>query len=155
MAEHGDLWRKNIPEDFDGRFGDQFDDEIKPRGVVEVAIGLVLTCVVAMVITWWILVRTEEQVQAAGVANLSPLAEANEPRLPEGPRLQAHPEAELVAMRAEMATRLHGYGWVDEGAGIVHIPIDRAMDLLLDGAMAASASEDGTTSAESEEEGGQ
>ena len=26
---------------------------------------------------------------------------------------------------------LDGYGWVDRAAGIVHIPIDRAMDLML------------------------
>jgi hypothetical protein len=26
---------------------------------------------------------------------------------------------------------LYGYGWVDRPAGIVHIPIDRAMDLIL------------------------
>jgi hypothetical protein len=26
---------------------------------------------------------------------------------------------------------LDGYGWVDRAAGIVHIPIDRAMDLIL------------------------
>ena len=26
---------------------------------------------------------------------------------------------------------LDGYGWVDRAAGIVHVPIDRAMDLML------------------------
>ncbi len=31
----------------------------------------------------------------------------------------------------EQRRRLDGYGWVDRKAGVVHIPIDRAMDLEL------------------------
>jgi hypothetical protein len=31
----------------------------------------------------------------------------------------------------EKANELYSYGWVDEKAGTVHIPIDRAMDLIV------------------------
>lgn len=48
------------------------------------------------------------------------------------PRLQADPAVDLVALRANEDARLHTYGWVDRKAGVVHIPIERAMDLLLD-----------------------
>ena len=35
-------------------------------------------------------------------------------------------------MRHELTERLEGYGWVDEAAGIVHIPIDEAIRHLAD-----------------------
>jgi hypothetical protein len=36
-------------------------------------------------------------------------------------------------LREEQEGRLHSYGWVDREKGLVHIPIDRAMDLTLRG----------------------
>ena len=33
-------------------------------------------------------------------------------------------------MRAQEEARLNSYGWIDEENGIVHIPIERAMDIL-------------------------
>jgi len=47
------------------------------------------------------------------------------------PRLQSDPPADihkyLVAKERELMT----YGWIDQRAGIVRVPIDRAVDLLL------------------------
>jgi hypothetical protein len=37
--------------------------------------------------------------------------------------------------------RLAGFGWVDEKAGLVHIPVERAMELVLAGVRAAPAHE--------------
>lgn len=51
-------------------------------------------------------------------------------QLPE-PHLQVDPNGELQRMRAQKLQRLQSYGWVDRRAGLVHIPIDRAMQLLL------------------------
>jgi hypothetical protein len=39
-----------------------------------------------------------------------------------------------VAWREQARRHLDAYGWVDEGKGIVHIPIDRAMDMVEKGA---------------------
>lgn len=50
---------------------------------------------------------------------------------PPPPRLQAAPAGELEVYQATQQARLNGYGWVDRDAGVVHIPIDRAMDLLV------------------------
>lgn len=36
-------------------------------------------------------------------------------------------------LRVEEERRLHSYGWVDRKAGLAHLPIDRAMDLVLQG----------------------
>jgi hypothetical protein len=49
---------------------------------------------------------------------------------PVGPRLQTAPARDLKDMRWTEELQLSTYGWVDKEAGIVRIPIDRAMDLL-------------------------
>jgi hypothetical protein len=46
------------------------------------------------------------------------------------PRLQENPAGDLVRMRAEEQRRIDSYGWVDRKAGIAHIPVERAMDIL-------------------------
>ena len=46
------------------------------------------------------------------------------------PVLQIHPVADLEQYRTQEMELLHNYGWVDKGAGIARIPIDRAIDLI-------------------------
>ena len=46
------------------------------------------------------------------------------------PRLQVDAHNELREMRAGEDTVLNSYGWVDRDAGIVRIPVDRAMEVL-------------------------
>ena len=59
-----------------------------------------------------------------------PIAEAVAPAEPPEPRLQTVPAKDLAAMRAEEDALLHGYGWVDRPAGVVHIPIEQAKKLV-------------------------
>jgi hypothetical protein len=60
----------------------------------------------------------------------NPLAvEYGEP-LPPQPRLQTDPVQDLLKFRTSEETVLQSYGWVDPQAGIVRIPIQRAMELL-------------------------
>ena len=51
--------------------------------------------------------------------------------IPPSPELQTSPQEDLKAFRARQIARLHSYGWVDRDKGIVHIPIDRAMQELV------------------------
>jgi hypothetical protein len=51
-------------------------------------------------------------------------------RLPPPPRLQTSPTSELQELLDAQDARLNSYGWIDKGAGVIRIPIDRAMDLL-------------------------
>jgi len=46
------------------------------------------------------------------------------------PQLQVVPADELRVLRSTEETVLNSYGWVDRKAGVVRIPIDRAIDLL-------------------------
>jgi hypothetical protein len=51
--------------------------------------------------------------------------------LPPPPRLQVHPAEDLKAYRAKEDATLDSYGWADKSAGVVRIPIERAMELSL------------------------
>ena len=63
---------------------------------------------------------------------------------PPEPRLQNTPFDELRRMRTEEDAALSSYGWVDRSAGIVRLPIDKALDLAVAGGItAAPASEQG------------
>lgn len=46
------------------------------------------------------------------------------------PRLESNELMEINAFRLQEAQTLNSYGWVDEQAGVVRIPIDRAMALV-------------------------
>lgn len=48
------------------------------------------------------------------------------------PRLEVHPGADLAASRRADELDLHSYGWIDRKAGVAHIPIERAMQLLVE-----------------------
>jgi hypothetical protein len=47
------------------------------------------------------------------------------------PKLEEDERGQLNGIRFTEDQMLDGYGWVDEKAGTVHIPIERAMDLLV------------------------
>lgn len=52
--------------------------------------------------------------------------------LPPGPLLQRNPAQDWQHMRTEQDAILNSYGWVDKQAGVVHIPIERAIELTLE-----------------------
>lgn len=72
-----------------------------------------------------------------------------EPRLqpfpvPAGPGedlspLATNPQQDMGAMNAEQDERLSSWGWVDQGAGTVRMPIERAMELQLQRGLPVSA----------------
>ena len=62
--------------------------------------------------------------------SLSPLLESQQ--LPPAPRLQAYPQQDLKQLRAEEEKTLASYGWVDRANGVVRIPLDRAIDLIVE-----------------------
>jgi hypothetical protein len=47
------------------------------------------------------------------------------------PKLEEDERSQLDGIRMAEEKTLYSYGWVNEQQGIVHIPIDRAMDLLV------------------------
>src|SRR4051794_35928408 len=51
------------------------------------------------------------------------------------PQLQINPALDFERFRAAEETQLNSYGWVDKKAGLVRIPIERAMDLIAEGGL--------------------
>jgi len=64
-----------------------------------------------------------------GPAAASPFAETRQ--LPLGPQLQVDPREDWLKYHEEQEQSLESYGWENRGAGIVRVPIERAMELLL------------------------
>jgi hypothetical protein len=52
--------------------------------------------------------------------------------VPPEPRLQVAPAEDLRALRAREEEVLRTYGWVNREKGVVRIPIERAMELLVE-----------------------
>jgi len=63
---------------------------------------------------------------------LSPIVAANLARTPPEPRLEPDPLAPGLRLRAEEEAALTSYAWVDRQAGVARIPIDRAMEILVE-----------------------
>jgi hypothetical protein len=47
------------------------------------------------------------------------------------PALQTQPFKDLYMLREEEAKKLQSYGWVDKEGGVTRIPVDRAMEVML------------------------
>ena len=108
----------------------------------------IVVCVAVFIMFQYFLHREVSQELPA-----SPLARQNEERLPPEPRLQLapgfgvttddgvrhnlsyenkpegvpQPQSEYLVVRGEWARELQEYGWADEKAGTVRVPVDEAM----------------------------
>lgn len=103
------------------------DINLKP--VVISGIGLLLILVVTMVLMFGLFdVMKYQEARMSPPAN--PLAAADGQRVPPAPRLQAHPLKDLDELRKAEHELLTTYAWKDQNAGVVRIPIARAMELL-------------------------
>ena len=68
---------------------------------------------------------------ANAAAQKYPLA-VGQQKQPPAPNLQTQPFKDIYTLRQGEAERLGSYGWVDKDGGIARIPIDRAMDVMLE-----------------------
>jgi len=92
-------------------------------------IALIMLTTVVLLVAYWLFNdfaarRAKLQVPP------SPLAETRQ-RSPE-PHLQVAPAQDLQQMRAAEEAVLSSYGWGDQTAGFVRMPIDRALELILE-----------------------
>jgi hypothetical protein len=71
-------------------------------------------------------------VQGAQVRDASHAVDVNSPQVPPGPRIEGDPTVDGERIVREATERLESYGWVNQRQGIAHVPIERAMELLLD-----------------------
>jgi hypothetical protein len=98
------------------------------RGLVMFAVVLIAMVVVSGGIVG--LVMSGFSRETSGLWALAPPRFADDSGVFPAPRIQPNPDVELVKVKKEELGRLNGYGWVDKKAGVAHIPIDRAIDIL-------------------------
>ncbi|HEX9273850.1 MAG TPA: hypothetical protein VGA01_16740 [Candidatus Binatia bacterium] len=101
--------------------------DLKPGYVALFGIALTAVIVAAAVITSLLIhfKAAEHSRQETPVPRLAQEREATP-----GPRLQVDANKDLRQMRAGEEAALNSYAWVDKDAGIVRIPIQRAMEIL-------------------------
>ena len=103
--------------------------------ITKFGIGLAFLVIVGQLLLWWLFDSF-----SARETKLSPhvpaIVKMQAPRLPPEPRLQGNapldlnPRLDLKKMREDENAFLYHYGWIDPDRGIVHIPIDQALDIV-------------------------
>ena len=112
--------------------------DLSPHGVLLFLVGLAVVSVIIYFMLWGFYgylnsFQQQKKRPAAPLQtvhdNLNPPSEQVIQRFPE-PRLQPNPPADLNKFRAQEEEILNSYGWVDQQAGVAHIPVERAMDII-------------------------
>lgn len=117
--------------------------DASPGNLLKFAIGLFLILVACIVGMRWMFFYFAKVQQLGPPA--SPFENARV--LPPQPRLQVHPRLDLEKYLDAENRTLTTYGWVDKHNGVVRIPIDRAMDLLLERGLPARSAADAAAAA--------
>ena len=103
--------------------------DVNLRAILGFLVGLTIACVFINFLVWLLFTYFSVR-ESRQPAPVFPLAVQKENRLPPEPRLQAHPREDLKDLRAREDEILATYGWVDQGSGVVRIPIERAMKMV-------------------------
>jgi hypothetical protein len=98
-------------------------------GIVVTGVGLAIGAALALAIVYGIFHFLSTQQITTAPPN--PMAETNVQQFPPAPRIAEHPDAEIKDLHAKEDSLLSTYGWTNKTAGVVRIPIDRAIELEL------------------------
>jgi hypothetical protein len=113
--------------------------DIDPSIGYKFALWLVVATLASFAIVYgvfWFFEGRERAYNAAVQAYPLAVGQAKEPP---APNLQKQPFKDVYMLRQAEALKLGSYGWVDKDGGVTHIPIDRAMQLMLERGFPARA----------------
>ncbi len=110
--------------------------DLEASGIVSFLIGLAITVIFIHLIVWGFM-KTYAHFETVGAIRTSASIEP-QPVPPQGdpvarfpaPRLQPDPVADLDKYREAVEQQLNSAGWLDQNAGIAHIPVETAIDLV-------------------------
>jgi hypothetical protein len=105
--------------------------DVSIGAIVKFGIGLAAVVLLVHLATWG-LFRVMDAREEKRDRPLPPLVAAALRRTPPGPRLEPDALSPRRRMQAEENAALTTYGWVDRDAGIVRMPIERAMEILVE-----------------------
>jgi hypothetical protein len=109
---------------------DHEEKDVDVPSLFTIALLLFLSCALIFFVVWAMMhyFKSHEVAKTAVQSNLPVTVTKEFP----GPRLQIKAPLDLARLRAAEDLNLHSYGWIDRNLGTVRIPIDRAMQLLLE-----------------------
>ena len=147
--------RRHEPGEIDLLHNEDVEHEhsdINIRAVIASAIIMVVVVAVSQFLMWGLFGIFERQARAND-PEVSPLAapQANMPKNTMGspyfnesvggPQLLTNEPMALGKQRDTEQKRLHGYGWVNQGGGVAHMPIDEAKKLIVERGLPARQGE--------------
>ncbi len=103
--------------------------EAVPRYILYFALGVALSVIAGFLVSWGTL-RFFQHHQTY-TAPQSAISRGRVLPPPGMPQLQTHPDADLQVYIEKQREILDSYGWVNRKNGVVRIPIQRAMNILL------------------------
>ena len=118
-----------MAEKHDARAKGYEDYHLNIGPIIAATAGIVFIAILSFIAMWAMFIGLEQ----AGIYiadDPPPMAAHQKPH--HGTLIQTVPSAELAQVRAETNRTLTEYGWVDRDAGVVHLPIERAIDLVLE-----------------------
>ena len=99
--------------------------DVSSRGIMWFAIAMVVAAIVMYVALWLFEFGLNKLYPGQAAASRIGKPQVEVP----APRLQSSPAADLRELRAAEDAVLNSYGWIDRQAGVIRIPIERAIDL--------------------------
>jgi hypothetical protein len=114
-------------------------EDLSPQGIFAFLVGLGLVCVLVLFVLkgmYWYLDMRAKAKQPLPNPLVQPTQADTRAVLPSEinkfpqPRLETNERLEINDVRLKEEKTLNSYGWVDEKAGIVHLPIERAIELV-------------------------
>ncbi len=100
--------------------------------------GLAMLTLFVFLSMGWMFHYLEDRIAESEVP-FSPLSDTG--RQPPEPRLQVNPAQDLRRLAETESRRLNSYGWVDRQAGLVRIPIGRAIQIVAEKGLPARENE--------------
>ena len=98
-----------------------------------VTVGVVSLVIFALASWWAIAILHSERAALKGTTEGRATAELGKPEIGIVDQVPFEGDNRLDAWKKERAEWLGGYGWIDRAHGVVHIPIERAMDAVVGG----------------------
>ncbi len=105
--------------------------DIKARTVTFAGLALSAGLMIAGLLLSWALFAIFKTQAPVPDAHPETFVAIDTTALPPVPRLQSDPHVVLVPFIRSQDSILASYGWVSKDSGIVHIPIERAMELVV------------------------
>jgi hypothetical protein len=125
-----------------GPHGEESEDNIDFGKVI--AVGVVSLVIFAVATVWAISILHSERAQMKGREEGRVGTEMGKPEIGIVDQVPFSKDRRLEVWKKERADWLASYGWVDRPHGIAHMPIDRAMDAVVNGAVPPPPASSGT-----------